>query len=405
MKILFITTQFPYPLDNGGKIGAYNGLNIISKDNTVTCLSFTEQEKFINEGLIYFKEKLPNVNFIKPIFHDIHIRNKKNKLIQVMIKSYLSNVPYISSKFINKNMYKAIDTCFLDNKWDIVFIDYLNMNIYANYIRNKYKKRYDKLILKDHNKEFEIIKQAASKSKNLVNKLILSYEWIRTLKYEKKAISNADLVYSVCDENTTFFKRFNTNAYTMLPTYELKRNVKKDKNPNGILYIGNLSWRANMDGLRWFVKEVLPLIKKGNPDAVLTVAGSGPTDNFFKNYSSVNYLGYVQDIEKLYEENKVFIVPLFEGSGIRIKILEAFNNEIAVVSTSIGCKTIEATNNSEIVIADSAENFANGVLKLLIDDKFNDDIVDNSKAFLANKYSIDTQAEAFKKVMEMVVNE
>ena len=56
IKVLFITTQFPYPLDNGGKIGAFNGINVVSKNNDITVLSFSEEPQFIQEGIDYYKK-------------------------------------------------------------------------------------------------------------------------------------------------------------------------------------------------------------------------------------------------------------------------------------------------------------------------------------------------------------
>ena len=71
MNLLFITTQFPYPLDNGGKIGAFNGISVVSDKYDVTVLSFTEEPQYIEEGIRYFKSVLPNVTFETPVFHDI----------------------------------------------------------------------------------------------------------------------------------------------------------------------------------------------------------------------------------------------------------------------------------------------------------------------------------------------
>ena len=116
MKVLFITAQFPFPLDNGGKIGAYNGLSVVSTNNEVTCLSFTENPEYTKEGIRFFAGKLPNLKFENPIIHDIHIRNKKIKLFNTMLKGYITNRPYVTSKFDNNEMFKLIDKCFLDNK-------------------------------------------------------------------------------------------------------------------------------------------------------------------------------------------------------------------------------------------------------------------------------------------------
>lgn len=406
MKLLFISTQFPYPLDNGGKIGAYNGLNVVSGMCDVTCLSFSEEPDTINEGLLHYAKILPKVKFEPPIIHDIHIRKKPFKLLKVMVNNYYKNLPYVTAKFENKAMYESIDKMFNSSFWDIVFIDYLNMNIYADYIIKNYNSLYGCMILKDHNIEYEIVKQAYETSRFPI-KLILNNEWKRTFYYEQRAIKQADIVFSVCNSNTKFMKHYNNNSYTMLPTYEIKSKNNNEKSivnnqtkKNNILYTGNLSWRANMEGLKWFVKKVFPLIKDKIQDVKLTIIGSGPATNPFIGMNDIDYKGYIKDISNIYLEHKVFIVPLFEGSGIRIKILEAFNNELAVVSTTLGCESINAKNKKELFIADNEKEFSDYVIKLLIDDTCNIEMVSCAKKFLQQNFSLDSHQKEFERIVQ-----
>ena len=75
MRVLFITTQFPYPLDNGGKIGAINGLDLLRNDE-VTLLSFCEQPDLIQDGVDFLSKRFPKLRIVNPIIHDIHIQKK-----------------------------------------------------------------------------------------------------------------------------------------------------------------------------------------------------------------------------------------------------------------------------------------------------------------------------------------
>lgn len=398
-KCLFITTQFPYPLDNGGKIGAYNGLSVVSSCYDVTVLSFSEEMKYVTEGIAFFKTKFPNIKFELPIEHDIHIRKKPIKLIKVMLKDYLLSKPYVTEKFHNDSMFKEIDKQFEnENYFDLVFIDYLNMGIYLEYIKKIYSGKYNQIVLKDHNIEYEIVKQEANKSTG-IKKTILDREWKVTKKYEENCIKNVDKVFSVCSENTNFLKKNNLMSYTMLPTFEMLP-TRKQIDEHNILYMGNLSWGANLEGLKWFIREVMPKIVEKVSDAKLTVVGSGPHKEMFSDYDYVEYRGYIKDISHIYDNHSVFIVPLFEGSGIRIKILEAFNNEIAVVSTNLGCETIGAVNEKEIMIADSSIDFARSVIELLKNQNKRFDLVKSAKNFLNKNYSLKSRQEEFTQIIE-----
>jgi glycosyltransferase involved in cell wall biosynthesis len=397
---LFITTQFPYPLDNGGKIGAFNGLSVVSTNYKVTVLSFSEEMKYVREGMNFFKDVLPNVSFYNPIEHAIHIRKKMLALMKVMIKDFLFAKPYVTVKFDDSKMYRAIDEQFRKNSYfDLVFIDYLNMGIYLEYIQSRYKNNYGQIVLKDHNKEYEIINQEMEKNTG-IKRFLLNRETNLTKKYEKNCIKSVNKAFSVCDDNTEFLKKNNIFSYTMLPTFTMLPNRKQVDNHN-ILYIGNLSWGANLDGLMWFLEEVMPLIVEKYPDAKVTVVGSGPNTENFKKYSYVDYRGYVKDISHIYEDQTIFIVPLFEGSGIRIKILEAFNNEIAVVSTTLGCGTIGARHQQEIMMADDVTTFSESIICLLDNPTMRLRMVENAKKMLEENYTLHVRAKEFIEIMEI----
>ena len=386
-KCLFITSQFPYPLDNGGKIGAVNGIKIIKKFFDVTVLSFSEEPEYVDEGISFLSTELENVVFEPPVNHAIHIRKNPCKLMKAMLAGYIKCMPYIVSKYQKNEMYSLIDKAFnTEIFWDLIFIDYLNMEPYGDYITKNYLNRFKYIVLKDHNIEYEIIKQASENS-SFIKKAVLELEWRRTRRYEINAIKKYKCVFSVCDSNCNFMSKYNSKSYTMLPAYNSNSKSYEICNEHNILYMGNLSWDANMTGLEWFVKDVFPIIRCQVPDAKLTIVGSGPASNPFKGIDGITYLGYVKDIDKVYENEAVFIVPLFEGSGIRIKILDAFNNMIPVVSTTIGCGTISANNGEEILIADRSKEFAERVVELLIDHKKNEMIARNAKDFLNREFS------------------
>ena len=100
-----------------------------------------------------------------------------------------------------------------------------------------------------------------------------------------------------------------------------------------------------------------------------------------------------------YQSHAVFIVPVWGGSGIRIKILEAFNNEIAVVSTSVGCSTMKAVDGTHLPIADDEEQFANAILQLLEDNDLCKKICASEKEYFKENFSIESRIVEFKKLL------
>ncbi|MBT8448727.1 MAG: glycosyltransferase family 4 protein, partial [Gammaproteobacteria bacterium] len=184
-------------------------------------------------------------------------------------------------------------------------------------------------------------------------------------------------------------------------TYDVTDVDRSLSSEKSILYIGNLSWQPNMNGLNWFVDHVWSKIKQQEPDAVLNIVGSGEVETSFDSIEGINMLGYVEDLNELYQTHRAFIVPLLEGSGIRIKILEAFNHGIPVVSTRLACDTIGAEHGNELLIADAAEEFSHCVLNLLQSDKANESISARAKAFLKKHYSLSSRCDEYQGVLNL----
>lgn len=394
MRVLFITTQFPYPLDNGGKIGALNGLDLL-RDDEVTLLSFCEQPDLVQDGINFLSKRYPKLRIANPIIHDIHIQQKKAKLIKTIITSYVRKYPYLVVKFWDKAMLHEIDKAFENTKFDIIFIDYLNMQCYGEYIKKKYTGKYDLYILKDHNIEYEITKQMAENAPFL-KKMILTPIWKKTRKFEIKAIQSADAVLSVCNENAEYFKKYNPDSYAMLPAFDVLPSKKNYSLKNSLLYVGNLSWKPNMEGISWFIQKVFPILKGKINDISLDIIGGGLKSNSFSDIQGIRWHGYVEDISAVYQSHSVFIVPLWSGSGIRIKILEAFNNEIAVVSTSVGCSTIGAVDGTHLLIADDESQFADAILRILENNDFRERMRASAKDFFRKNYSVESRITEFK---------
>lgn len=396
-NILFITTQYPYPLDNGGKIGAFNGISVLDEKYRVIVLSLSEEKNFL-EGEKFFSNKLRTTEFVEPIYHPIHIQKKYLLLLYVLIASFFKRIPYLTLKFKNKKMFRKIDEIILKNRFDILFVDYLGMALYGEYIIRKYKNKFNLFVIKDHNIEYEIFKQRLNNGK-FIKKVFFNWIWKLTKKYELETIKKYDLVFTVCDDDRLFLQNYNPNIFSMKPTFNIKPYRKELTDKHKLLYIGTLSWKPNSDGLLWFFENVWVDLRKIIPDITIDIIGGGLKENIFKKYKGVNYRGYVKNIEETYKEFKIFIVPLFEGSGIRIKILEAFNNDIAVISTTPGCDTIGATNEKEIIMADDKESFINGIVGLLENDDKNNKIRKSAKDFLKNSYSLSFRKEEIETII------
>ena len=158
-----------------------------------------------------------------------------------------------------------------------------------------------------------------------------------------------------------------------IPLYILEESVEADyefESSSDILFVGGFNHPPNVDGICWFVKEVLPLVRAKRPDIKLHIVGSNPTDSVQDLQSeTVVVYGYLcdEELNALYRRVRQVIVPLRFGAGVKGKVLEAIQNNLPLVTTSIGAEGIPGADQV-MNIADSAEDFAASVISLDLGD-------------------------------------
>src|ERR1035441_2729659 len=105
-----------------------------------------------------------------------------------------------------------------------------------------------------------------------------------------------------------------------------------------LLFVGRLDWLPTHAGLTWFLEKVWPAVIEKREDLTLKIAGVGDGRwlDRFRSLSRIEFLGKVADIQPLYEASALAIAPLFQGSGTRVKILEAARYGRAVLTTTLG---------------------------------------------------------------------
>ena len=169
-----------------------------------------------------------------------------------------------------------------------------------------------------------------------------------------------------------------------------------------ILFVGGFRHYPNVEAIHWFVKEVFPLITAKLPKVSLYIVGSHPPESVIKMKSdNIIVTGYVSDneLDKIYNEARLAVVPLLSGAGVKGKVIEAIYNKIPVVTTSVGAEGI-INNEDFLTLADDPDSFAKAVVTLYSDFK-----TLNSKSKLSIQFINDNFSErAANRVFEHILN-
>lgn len=174
---------------------------------------------------------------------------------------------------------------------------------------------------------------------------------------------------------------------------------------NQLIYNGALSFYANREAVEYFLGDILPIIKAERPHAHLVVTGradSLASNDPLRQNDSLRLTGYLDDMRPAVRGAAVCVVPLRQGGGTRLKILEAMALGTPVVATSLGASGLGARDGDEILIADRPTDFAQAVMLLMTDAAARKRITRNARAFVEAHYGWDEIGEKLSDLLAEV---
>jgi glycosyltransferase involved in cell wall biosynthesis len=365
MKVLLLLPRFPLPQDDGGKIAMYQMFkNLIAADCELTLFSYYNE----NINPKYFEE----INSLAKLI--LFKKNTSNSIFNILKFAFNKNSLFVS-KYQDQKVEKMLVEYVQQNKIDIIQGEHVSMAFLAYRIRLQTGVKFTHRI---HNVEFMIWKRyAETKSKFSLSYVFLQSQSNKLKKDEAQIIKAASLNITISPKENEILKdEFkNSNFLLFLPNIDFT-NIQissfESKQKNVFMHATTFNWVHNIDAITWYINKVQTIVFKSNPNAKLWIFGKNAPEEF-SNYTGigVELKGYVDSIAEYYHKSLFYIAPLFVGSGIRIKIIEAMSYGLPVIASSISAEGISelAGEDDGLFICDNEQDFANKVIELLADPK------------------------------------
>jgi len=210
---------------------------------------------------------------------------------------------------------------------------------------------------------------------------------------EYRAINKAHRTFVCSEEDRRYLQTIwkHRGVVSIPNAVEIPPAQKITSNPI-LLFLGTYKHRPNVQSAEFLIQKIWPIIRRALPSAKLIIAGSSPEriSMFKKHIPGVEFVGFVENLPRLYEHTRVVCVPVISGSGTRIKILEAASYGKPIVSTEIGAEGIDLKDNKQILIRNNAESFAAACIELLTEKCRCEEIGKSARCLISRKYDRDS---------------
>jgi polysaccharide biosynthesis protein PslH len=374
MKILQLCKKFPFPLKDGEAI-AVNTLAKSLKElgAEMTLLTMNTSKHRVDEN------DLPDS--FSTIYENIYAVDVYNHItITGACWNFFQKESYHVTRFVSKAYEAKLIEILETQDFDVIQLETVYLTPYIPTIRKYAPKAV--IALRAHNVEHEIWKRVAEVTKIAPKRWYLNYLNHKLRRFELENISKCDVLLPITARDLRIFKLLGYRGKAVVTPVGLKSqdyrgNWKVFNSPPSIGFIGSLDWMPNQEGLRWFLENVWA--DNAHKDTAskypygeewknlkFHIAGrNAPTNIKNLKAQNVTFHGEVADAKAFMNDHSLAVVPLFSGSGIRVKILEAMMLGRVVVTTSMGLEGINAKDGEEVLIANNAYEFAEKIDRCL----------------------------------------
>jgi polysaccharide biosynthesis protein PslH len=393
VRILWVKNDFLHPTNRGGQIRSLETLKRLHLNNEIHYVAYNDPQQ--PEGMARAGEYSTRAY---PVNRPVPKRGSAAFFAQ-LAGNLFSDLPLAVGRFCSAAMKRQIRSLLSEKNFDGVVCDFLSV---APNIPDM-----SRAVLFQHNVETVIWRRHAEHAPDPLRRAYFGLQARRMFRAEREACRQAAHIIAVSQTDSQQMKElFGVERISAVPTgvdVEYFRRPAAQAAPHhDLIFIGAMDWLPNIDGTRFFVREVLPLIRARRPDCTLVLAGRSPVAElhaFADADPLITVTGTVPDIRPYLWNARVSIVPLRIGGGTRLKIYEAMAAGLPVVSTHVGAEGLTVQNGVNVLLSDDARAFADSCLALLNDQERARAQSNAALELVTTQFSWSKIAEAFEEIV------
>lgn len=395
MKVLWLSHLVPYPPKGGVLQRSYYLLREAAKYHEIHLVAFVQKALLRNcfasiaEGLETSRHSLSefcaSVRFV-PIPSERHRLGRG----WLYFRSLFTVDPCTINWLKSREMCEALQDIVERTSFDVVHFDTISLGPYVRHFPHQ------RTILNHHNIESHMMLRRAKDEPNLLKKLYLYQEGIKLRRYERRACQRIAL-------NITCSK---LDSERLL---EVVSPIDVVEVPNGVdlqyfagsadqtdsarlIFAGRLDAYPNRRAALFIAEKLWPLLRREFPEVCFDIVGANPPRRLIelsKNDHSFRVHGFVADVRPYLEQAAVYVCPITDGGGTKLKILDALAMKKAIVADPIACEGIEVVNGESVLFASSPEDYVCNIKLLLRDLEKRRTMGERGRQLVAQKYAYD----------------
>ena len=394
LKILIVSAQFPYPPRSGFSTRVYQLARQLSARHEVTVLSYVSPHE--RDGVAGLAAQMA----VRAVPRSPRSASRK-RAVQALTMASLR--PYYCRDVHSRDMQRAIDELCVAQHFDIIQVE-------TSFLCGFRFPGDARLVIDEHNIESEVFRRMCEGERSVPRRAFNRVEYLRCRRFERVSWRRADACVVTSDRELPTLRTCapGTPAATVPNSVDLTYFAPSGgaPEPRTVVFNGILTYRPNVDAVRYLIDDVWPLVRARYPEARLTLIGrSDGVDTREMMVPGVELLGEVPDIRPYVHRAAVVAVPVRIGGGTRLKVVEGLAMGKPIVSTTLGCEGLAVRDREHLLIADDPAAFAARIFDVFENPRWSAQLGSAGRQLVEDRYSWDLAGERLESLYRQLTGE
>jgi polysaccharide biosynthesis protein PslH len=404
VKILWLSHFLPYPPKGGALQRSHNLLRQVARRHDVHLVSLNQGKNLptpdrIEQAIAFLRTLCRRVE-VFPIPSDA----AKWRWVMMTMASYLRSSPYDVNWLTNRTMGRYLEELSKAETFDLVHVDTIGLYPYAAAFSGI------PVVLNHHNVESHMMSRRFENESNSIYKAYFNREFLKIRRYERKACGECAVNLVVSDLDAI---RLQENVgdvrISIIPNgvdvdYFLPKNPAGKKG-EGLIFAGAMDWYPNREAVRFFLREIWPKLLEERQERPVTFLGRNPPRELLEAARDfpIRVPGFVDDVRPYLEDAGIYICPIRDGGGTRLKILDALAMGKPLVATGLAVEGLDLVDEVHYLKAETGAEFVSQIHRLESDPGLSEIVAAAGQRFVRERFSWDVIGEKLAHVYQEAI--
>ncbi len=405
MKVLWISQNVPFPPKTGVLLRNYNLIRLASRFATVDLVAIAKKTVLPSS---YAEAAIPELQRLCSTVQVVRLPTEVSRLRfqAVVLKSLFTKTPFTVNWASAPVLRDVIGRALTDSSYDLVYFDSISLAAYRHVAAGTGR------VLNHHNIESQLFERRIAYERNPLKRFYLRLEASKLRRYEAATVGDFDmnLVVSGLDASRLGDIHPGVRAAVIANGVDVdyfRESRDANAEPGHLIMVSGMNWFPNLDAVLFMTRTIWPALTKSMPGLKLTIVGASPPQtvkSLEARDSRIAVTGFVDDIRPYMDCAQVYLCPMRDGGGTRLKVLDALSMGKPIVATTIALEGIDVTPEKDVLVADTPDEFVRQIRRVVQDDVLRLSLSRNARVFVEQKFSWEVIGREMERVFSAVAS-